>query len=250
MSYPLISIITVCKNAQDSISNTINSVLSQSYPNLEYIIIDAISNDNTLEIINQHVNLFILKNITFKIISEDDLGIYDGMNKGVLNSNGEWLYFLNSGDLIYDKNTINIVFKNSYNFKTDFVYGNTLIKNKNSTIYPPPFIKKYFFYQDTICHQSIFIKKNVFEKFGYFNLTYKIISDRVLFYNAFLNKCKFQYINLTISIWEEEGFSSSNISLFSKEEVLFRKTYFKFNLIIFIKLRNIVKFLSKKLIIK
>ena len=222
-------------------------MLSQSYPNLEYIIIDALSNDNTLEIIKEYINLFYLKNVTYKFISEDDLGIYDGMNKGILNSNGEWLYFLNSGDLLYDKNTINFIFNNNFKFYTDIIYGNTLIYNKKSKIYPPTTINKYFFYQDTICHQSVFIKKNVFEKFGYYNISYKIISDRVLFYNAFLNKCKFQYINLTISIWQAEGFSTSNIPLYLKEESLFRKTNFNKIFIFVIKIKNLFNKIKKKI---
>lgn len=236
----LISIITVCKNAQASICSTIESVLFQTYPNLEYLIFDAISTDNTVVLANQYNNQFAIKNINFKVISEKDLGIYHAMNKGIMHSSGDWVYFLNCGDLLYDFDVLNKIFHGNKNYNSDIIYGNTLIKDKNSIIYPPKIINKLFFYQDTICHQSIFMKSNVFERVGYFNLSYKIISDRVFLYHAISKKCRFEYINLTISIWESEGFSTTNVSLFLKEVNLFRAIHFKRIIIFKIKFKNLI----------
>ena len=94
-----ISIITVCFNSQETIKDTIESVINQSYSNIEYLIIDGKSSDNTLEIINQykkHVNFF---------ISEKDQGIYDAINKGILNATGDIIGLLHADD-IFDNNQV------------------------------------------------------------------------------------------------------------------------------------------------
>jgi glycosyltransferase involved in cell wall biosynthesis len=91
---PVVSIITSCLNSENMIERTIQSVIDQTYPNIEYIIIDGGSTDRTLDIIKKYED-----NIE-KWISEPDSGVYDGMNKGILCSTGEILYFLNSGDYI------------------------------------------------------------------------------------------------------------------------------------------------------
>src|SRR3989338_780018 len=95
-----VTIITVCKNAQDTIEETIKSVASQDYKDIEYLIIDGKSTDETLKIINKY------KNKIDNIISEPDKGIYYAMNKGIKRSTGDLVYFLNSGDLFFDKNTV------------------------------------------------------------------------------------------------------------------------------------------------
>ena len=94
-----ISIITICYNSQKSIFNTLDSIKSQSYKNFEHIVIDGGSTDNTLEIINR-------VNITNKIFSEKDKGIYDAFNKGIFNSTGEIIGFLNADDIFYDSDSL------------------------------------------------------------------------------------------------------------------------------------------------
>src|ERR1700733_2398323 len=95
-----ITIITVCYNACHCIEKTIKSVINQTYPNIEYIIIDGASTDGTLEVINKY------KNHVQKLISEKDNGIYDAMNKGVRHCSGEIIYFLNADDRLYSPDTV------------------------------------------------------------------------------------------------------------------------------------------------
>ena len=97
---PKISIVTICKNAQDSIERTLTSVVSQAYANIEYIIVDGASTDKTLELVYNY-----REHIT-KIISEPDDGIYDGMNKGLRAASGDYIVFINAGDYLIETNVI------------------------------------------------------------------------------------------------------------------------------------------------
>ena len=99
----MISVITVCYNAEKEIEKTIKSVLKQTYMDYEYIFIDGKSKDNTLEVINRYIPEFEKKGIRIKLVSEEDQGIYDAMNKGVKHASGEWINFMNAGDCFHDE---------------------------------------------------------------------------------------------------------------------------------------------------
>lgn len=100
-----ISVITVCYNAVDTLEKTIQSVLEQTYHNIEYIIIDGGSTDGTVEIIHRYVDYLAYW------VSEPDRGIYDAMNKGIERATGEWVNFMNAGDYFYNYDVISNVFK-------------------------------------------------------------------------------------------------------------------------------------------
>lgn len=97
----LITIITVCRNAEAAIEKTIQSVIKQNYPQIEYIIIDGRSTDRTLEIIGSYEDKY-----PIKVISEPDHGIYDAMNKGLSYATGDYIQFLNAGDTLLEETTI------------------------------------------------------------------------------------------------------------------------------------------------
>lgn len=119
-----ISIITVCLNAVNTIETTINSVLSQSYPNMEYIIIDGLSTDGTLDIINKY-----RKKINH-IFTEKDNGIYEAMNKGIALANGDFLYFLGADDVL-NKDVIKNVIQYLYSNDKIIYYGQVVLKPQN-----------------------------------------------------------------------------------------------------------------------
>lgn len=119
---PKISIITICYNAGESIEKTIQSVINQSYPNIEYIIIDGLSKDNTLEIVHRY------KEHITTIVSEKDKGIYDAMNKGLQQATGDYIWYMHADDQIHDKETLTNAFQ-QHNYE-DFVYGKTLMINE------------------------------------------------------------------------------------------------------------------------
>ena len=209
MNKSLITIITVCDNASKYIEKTMLSVINQTYSNIEYIIIDGGSSDDTLEIVKKYQD---------KIhywISEPDKGIYDAMNKGIQKATGEWINFMNCGDSFYSKSTIEDVF-NLANPLSDIIYGDInlqyefgnyirLAQKPTDTNYMP-------FY-----HQASFSRKTLMQK-TLFDLKYKICADKDFFYKMYNNNALFDYVNITIANYEaENGVSSVNKIRFKQE---------------------------------
>lgn len=118
----LISVVTVCYNAADTIEKTMLSVLNQTYHDIEYIIIDGGSTDGTVEIIRKYAD-----RIAYWV-SEPDKGIYDAMNKGIKVATGEWINFMNAGDEFVDANVLDKLFFAKTVANVDVIYGNTLMK--------------------------------------------------------------------------------------------------------------------------
>jgi len=170
---PTLSVITIVYNNVKDVERTIKSVLEQTYPNIEYIIIDGASTDGTLQVIEQY------KNRIHKIISEPDKGIYDAMNKGLRLAAGDYVLFMNSGDEIYEKNTVNKVFASKpyadiYYGETEMidVTGKSLGRRRHQA--PDKFTLKSFRYGMTISHQAIYIKTTITEPY---NTTYQLSAD-------------------------------------------------------------------------
>lgn len=116
-----VSVITVCRNAENVIEKTISSVVEQTYENIEYIIVDGASQDKTLEIVTRYA-----EKGNIKYITEPDRGIYDAMNKGIRMSTGDYLEFLNAGDALINHNVIEKVVDEITKCQADIVYGNIL----------------------------------------------------------------------------------------------------------------------------
>ncbi len=187
MSQFKFSIITVVKNDQENILKTLKSVLIQKKQvDLEYIIIDGKSSDNTLEIINK------FQNEIDKIVSENDNGIYDAMNKGINLSSGNIIAFCNSGDVL-KKNGLLYV-KNVFNRdKCDFVFGTTLRNYIGEKILKQGFNKKriYFNFDFATTHScGFYVKKEIIDIIGKYNVKYKCSSDYD-YYFRLINSNKF-----------------------------------------------------------
>lgn len=170
---PKLTVITIVYNNVKDIERTMLSVLHQTYTNIEYIIIDGASNDGTLEVINNY------RSQLAKVLSEKDKGIYDAMNKGLALANGDYVLFMNSGDEIYDKDTVAAVFHTAE--QADIYYGETEMYNENWESLgrrrhqvPENFNWKSFRYGMNISHQAIYIKKSLTEPY---DLQYKYSSD-------------------------------------------------------------------------
>lgn len=171
-----LSIITVCYNSGKTIEDTFKSVQSQSYKDIEYIVIDGGSKDNTLELINQY------KEIIDYTVSEKDKGLYDAMNKGIEKATGDVIGFLNSDDLFCDdmavEKVMNIFNENS---KIDSVYADIYYVDQNNT---DKIVRKWITgKQKTFkkgwhpAHPTLYIKKKVYNQYGGFNLKFKLASD-------------------------------------------------------------------------
>ena len=127
-----VSVITVVRNAVDKIESTIKSVLSQKYDNIEYIVIDGASTDGTIEIIERYRNRIAV------VVSEKDNCIYDALNKGILQSSGDWISVMNAGDVYATDNVLADVFSKGYDFgRVGVIYGDAIAVDKNAEIYYP-----------------------------------------------------------------------------------------------------------------
>ena len=195
-----LSIITVVRNGVTTIEQTILSVINQNYLDFEYIIIDGVSTDGTLPIINKYSDKI------HKVISEPDKGIYDAMNKGILLAKGEWVYFLGADDTLYSDNTLNELFT-SFDKRADVLYGNVIFKN-SKTIFDGKFDYNKMCLR-VPCHQAVFYKKDLFNEFGLFNTKYKINADAVMHVRTFCaDQVTWSFKNQIIAIFDDTGVSS------------------------------------------
>lgn len=210
MNNTLITIITVSYNSVSSIEETILSVISQTYKNIEYIIIDGGSTDGTVDIIKKYQD-----RISYWI-SEPDRGIFDAMNKGVEKATGKWINFMNCGDSFYSINTIQEFVKLA-SIDNGVIYGDVnVVKGKNEYLNKSSDIEKIT-RNLPFCHQSSFTS-TVILKEKKFNLNFKLCADYNFFYTLYKENKKFQQIPLTIANFEAQtGVSSTNISQLKKE---------------------------------
>lgn len=210
---PLVSIVTVTYNAENTLEETIKSILNQSYKNIEYIIIDGSSKDKTVDIIKKYEhNIHIW-------VSEPDNGIYDAMNKGATLANGEWVIFINAGDFLYNEFVIE-EFARLLTFHQDYsiLYGNILSKYKCGDYIVKPSRLENIIFHMPFCHQAAFVKRNLLVEYP-FDINFRIIADHEWFLRMYkLNPLSFKYIPLDIAIFDAVmGCSSNNIELLDKE---------------------------------
>ena len=189
---PLISIITVSFNAVKTIEQTILSVVNQTYPNIEYVIIDGGSTDGTVDIIKKYED-----KIAYWV-SKPDKGIYDAMNKGIEKAKGDYLFFLGADDTLFD----DILCKVSvFLKKRDIVYGNIYLTYKKK-VYNGKF-NSFRLIFGNIPHQGIFYNKRIFKKYRY-DLTYKYLADYYLNLLCWKDKTiYFKYIPLIITNYND-----------------------------------------------
>lgn len=195
----MISIITVVKNGVATIERTILSVVNQDYLDYEYIVIDGVSSDGTLTILNKYSDSIA------KIVSEPDKGIYDAMNKGISLAKGEWIYFLGCDDVLYNNSLLSDIFLSTQYKDYDIVYGNVLFLG-NNVIYDGEFDYEKLCNR-SICHQAIFYRKELFEINGCFDTRYVNSADYVFNVILFCSNNKWLYINKIIAIYNEKGTS-------------------------------------------
>lgn len=212
-----ISIITVVLNDEKNIEKTLQSVLSQNYNAIEYIVIDGGSTDRTKEIIENYS-----RSIS-KFISEKDLGIYDAMNKGILSATGEYVYFLNSGDTLSNSRIISKVVNSITN--EDIICGKTKILTSDYSYYsrmpPLKYLKKGLMPH----HQAIFVKRKWFMRTRGFDCNFSICSDFDFLCKLYVCKVNIKYIDLEISIFPCGGVSSNLKQIYLQRRKIIKKNF-------------------------
>lgn len=210
-----LSVITINYNNAKGLEKTIQSVISQTFIDYEYIIIDGGSYDGSKEIIEKQTT-----KITYWV-SEKDKGIYNAMNKGIKQAKGEYCLFLNSGDFLCSDKVLEEVFV--ITSIADIIYGNMMIdwgNGKKTEGKMPDTITTQQMYNDTLWHPVSFIKRELFDKYGLYNEAYKIVADYDFFFKTIIaNKVSTKHIPLLVSVYNVDGFSSkSENKVIEKEE--------------------------------
>lgn len=220
------SIVTVVYNDISHIIETMNSVIGQSYKQIEYVIIDGGSTDGTKETIIEYISScaditikainskkYYLEaihkdypTIAFKFLTEKDKGIYDAMNKGIALATQKLTNFMNCGDQFYNSKILEKIATEDIE-QFDVIYGNTqMIDNKSKITLSIP--SKNIKYRMPFCHQSSFVKTHILKNF-LFDTTYKICADNDFFMKLYHTKYKFRKLDFPISNYSLDGLSSS-----------------------------------------
>jgi len=200
---PLITVVTVVRNGEKTLEETILNVTNQTYKNIEYIIVDGASTDGTLDIIKKYED-----RIDYWI-SEPDKGIYDAMNKGIDLATGEWINFMNAGDVFCDYEVIKKI-----------IYDYILVNNLRTFFYSDYYVKfdfkknKYMlittdYDKGNIFHQSVIYKRSLHKIYGYYIITKKIIVSDYIFFNV-IDKNLILKIDIPISKNNSAGVSSGS----------------------------------------
>lgn len=214
------SIITVCYNNKEGLEKTIKSVINQTYNDYEFIVIDGGSNDGTKELLEIYDN-----KIDFWC-SEPDDGIFNAMNKGTKKAKGEYLLFLNSGDLFFN----NYVLENisTHNCLSDIISGYSIEMGSNKYLHPHMDDIVFQLLTNSISHQATFIKKDLLIKYPY-DESFKTASDWKFWLEAIIiNNCSFEFINTKVSLQDMTGITTSqnNMVLQEGERTFIRDSLF------------------------
>ena len=196
------SIVTINYNNAEGLRRTIQSVVSQTFVDYEYVIIDGGSTDGSVDVIKEYEN-----KISYWV-SEKDGGIYNAMNKGVKVAHGEYLIFMNSGDVFYSNRVLEeIEFSQRID---DIIVGRVLTDDGNEFMYQPQQLTMYFLYSSTIPHQGAFIKRKLLEKYPY-DETLKITSDWKFFVDAIIfENCSVGFVDIVVSKFDVDGVSTTH----------------------------------------
>lgn len=212
------SIITINYNDSQGLKQTIESVVSQSFSDYEYIVIDGGSSDNSKKII---------ENFSDRIdywVSEPDKGIYNAMNKGVSKATGEYCLFLNSGDVLHSNNVLEQIAAKGLD--TDLLIGKVLYLNTGQLSSLPDILTMKHFYSRSLPHPSTFMKRTIFESLHY-DESFRIVSDWKLFIEAvIMRNASYAFSDVVVTDFDTTGISATNKRLVDAERRKVLETMF------------------------
>lgn len=216
-----LSIITINYNNKQGLQKTIDSVISQTFKDFEWIVIDGGSTDGSRELIEKYHEYFSFW------CSEPDKGIYNAMNKGIRKANGEYCLFLNSGDIIHGENVIEKVKMELDG--TDFVSGDVMLMDEDNQylkeVQSPHVMYDFFLLERALCHQGTFIRTDLLKRRPY-NEELKIVADwEQMFWELLMNRKGYKHIELIVSDYLVGGISEKQRKLLDEERKKIRNKY-------------------------
>jgi len=235
-----LSIVTINYNNVGGLRRTLASVATQTYRNIEHIIVDAVSTDGSVDVIREYEssNSLTPNPLTVKWSSEKDEGIYDGMNKGIRRATGDYIWILNSGDCVANPNTIEQLVAVLENNTVDILLGNMIrvypngkkvfdakrVKSATNATPRPLETSMLTFYRSTVPQDAAFVRRDLFGKYGYFDEKLKICADWKLYLNMIaLGEVQPMYVNIDVVLFDMSGISNENHDLRLAE----RRAYLK-----------------------
>ena len=207
-----ISIITVCYNSSETIADTIQSVASQSYPDIEYIIVDGLSKDSTVDVIKQHAD------VVSKWVSEKDKGIYDAMNKGISMATGDIIGILNADDVYTDCEVLSNVVRQFEDQSVQGVYGDLKYVQKDNLNKVIRYWKSGDYTQGKFLqgwmppHPTFYVRKNIYDTYGKYRTDMPSASDYEFMLRVIhVKQIKLQYLPKVLVLMREGGVSNRSI---------------------------------------
>ena len=211
-NHPLVTVITVVYNNSKHIRDAIESVLSQDYSRIEYIVIDGGSTDGTIDIIEEYddkISVF---------LSEPDEGIFDALNKGIVRAHGDFIGILHSDDLFCDKYVISDVINKMIDTETELCFSDLVIVDKESgklvRYYMAHYFRRWMLRIGWLPpHPTVFLKRSIFDEFGLYSKNYQIAGDFEFFVRIFYGReIKWTYLNRISVMMRRGGASNSGLS--------------------------------------
>lgn len=214
-----LSVVTVCYNSAKTIANCVNSVCNLDINDMEYIVIDGLSVDNTVNIVKEYIPVFKSKNIPIKVISEKDNGIYDAMNKGIALARGEMIGIINSDDF-YELDAVEQIMQHVIEDQYQICYGE-IRKLKNDIEESVMLLSHRFLEERMIGHPACFVSRAVYEKYGLYDTNYKSAADYEFMLRVFAQKeVKFIPVYSIIANFSLGGMSGTRAGYLDKIKML------------------------------
>lgn len=199
------SIITINKDNAIGLQKTMQSVFMQTWQDFEYLVIDGASNDGSVAYIQEHTD-----KLSYWI-SEPDRGVYQAMNKGIVQAHGEYLLFLNSGDFLVAENVLQQIF-DGIDYSAEILCARCNVSKNGNVVWtsnPPKQITFGTLYNEGLAHQSTFIKRELFAKYGMYREDFKYNSDIEFWYRTIiLNNATTEKLNIVVTDYNLDGISS------------------------------------------
>ncbi len=204
---PLVSVVTVCRNALPALQKTAESVAAQTYPEVEYIVVDGASHDGTAQWLHAQASRLA------RYVSEPDGGIFDAMNKGVRMARGEWVCFMNAGDVFANSGVLQRVFAVAATEQADVIYGDVVKNGRVKVAERPHNAHRMFF-----CHQSALVRTTCLRQFP-FDTRLRMSADLKQMKQLFLSGKHFLQLSFPVAVFDTEGVSNTRRSDGLKENM-------------------------------